>query len=137
MKDLENNSKNVEGIAPIINELRYKGNLTGVLYVKNNGELIDESIEKSIDSKAFASMCASVMESATEIRDTLGEQQINKIIAELDNESIIIIKIDKTTFLVCILNVQSNNTLILEDLDNYIQKIKDYNNIINSSSNQD
>ncbi|MFX1278524.1 MAG: roadblock/LC7 domain-containing protein [Promethearchaeota archaeon] len=137
MKDLDYNSKNVEGIAPIINELRYKGNLTGVLYVKNNGELIDESIEKSIDSKAFASMCASVLESATEIRDTLGDQQINKIIAELENESIIIVKIDKNTFLVCILNVQSNITLILEDLSNYIHKIKDYNNIINSSSNQD
>jgi len=69
-------------------------------------------------------MCASVLEGATEISDTMENQQVNKIIAELNEETIYITKVDKGSFLICILNAQSNSKLIVEDLEYYIDKLK-------------
>ena len=118
----ENSDENIE-LAHILGELRTKGNFTGVLFAKRNGELIKENAEKFIDSKELVSMCASVVEGATGLSETMGNQQANKIIAELNEETIYIAKVNQNSFLICILNAQSNYRVILEDLENYIQKI--------------
>ncbi|MFX0029963.1 MAG: roadblock/LC7 domain-containing protein [Candidatus Hermodarchaeota archaeon] len=120
------NSEDSDELTNIINELKARGNFTGVLYIRRDGEILNESIEKPIDTKAFASMCASVLEGAMELSETMGNQNIRKIIAELNNETIIIIRIENSSFLVCILNPQSNSNLLLEDLDRYIQNIMQF-----------
>ncbi|MFX1426860.1 MAG: roadblock/LC7 domain-containing protein [Promethearchaeota archaeon] len=120
------NSEDSDELTNIINELKTQGNFTGVLYIRRDGEILNESIEKPIDTKAFASMCASVLEGAMELSETMGNQNIRKIIAELNNETIIIIRIENSSFLVCILNPQSNSNLLLEDLDRYIQNIMQF-----------
>lgn len=124
MKELEKeNSEDNRELTHILAELRNKGNFIGVLLAKRDGEIINENIERLIDSKEFVSMCASVVEGATGLSETMGDQQVNKIIAELNEETIYITKLNNDSFLICILNAQSNSKVILEDLEHYIQKI--------------
>ncbi|MFW9881456.1 MAG: hypothetical protein ACFFG0_50980, partial [Candidatus Thorarchaeota archaeon] len=83
----------------------------------------NENIEKFIHSKDFISMCASVLEGATGLSKTMGSHKVNKIIAELEDHTIIIVEIDNNSFLTCILNSQSNTSIVLDDIDKYIKKI--------------
>jgi predicted regulator of Ras-like GTPase activity (Roadblock/LC7/MglB family) len=107
--------------------MRSRGNLTGIFLAKRNGELISEKSVKEIDSKALVSMCASVLESATEMSETMGKQQVNKIIAELNENTIYITKVDKNLFLICILNAKTNTKVIVEDLEDYLSRLKSFN----------
>jgi predicted regulator of Ras-like GTPase activity (Roadblock/LC7/MglB family) len=68
-------------------------------------------------------MCASVLESAVGIGDTIGDQKINKIIVELNNKSILIFECDNVSFLILILNSESKISNTLSKLDAFIQKI--------------
>ncbi|MFX1346712.1 MAG: roadblock/LC7 domain-containing protein [Promethearchaeota archaeon] len=120
--EIEETEENSE-IARILDEIKNKGNLTGIFFAKRNGEIINENSKKSIDSKEFVSMCASVLEGAIGLSKTMGSQKVNKIIAELNEETIIIVEINKNSFLICILNTQSNVSVILDDLEKYIQRI--------------
>jgi predicted regulator of Ras-like GTPase activity (Roadblock/LC7/MglB family) len=124
MKDFEKEEteENTELIR-ILDEIKNKGNFTGIFFAKRNGELINENSEKSFNSKEFVSMCASVLEGATGLSKTMHSQKVNKIIAELNDETILIVEINKNSFLICILNAQSNISIILDDLEKYIQKI--------------
>ncbi|MBY8990223.1 MAG: hypothetical protein KGD58_05675 [Candidatus Lokiarchaeota archaeon] len=125
MKELKKgDSEEKMELAHILSDLRSQGNFTGVFLAKRDGELIDENVENFIDSKELVSMCASVLVGATELSETMGNQQVNKIIAELNEETIFIVKVNKNSFLICILNAQSNSRLIVENLEEYIQKIK-------------
>ncbi|MFX1376068.1 MAG: roadblock/LC7 domain-containing protein [Promethearchaeota archaeon] len=117
------NSKDNSELTQILVELKNKGNFTGVILAKRNGELINENIEKPIDSKEFVSMCASVLEGANGLSETMRNQEVNKVITELNEESIVIVKVNKNSFLICILNEKSKSNLILEHLDNFIHKI--------------
>ncbi|MFX0083334.1 MAG: roadblock/LC7 domain-containing protein [Candidatus Hodarchaeota archaeon] len=129
MKEIEKEeTEDITELIRILNEIKNKGNFTGIFFAKRNGELINENSEKSINSKEFVSMCASVLEGATGLSKTMGSQKINKIIAELKGETIIIVEIDKNSFLTCILNTQSNSSIILDDLEKYIHKILSLSN---------
>ncbi len=124
MKEIEKeDTEDITELIQILDELKNKGNFTGILFAKRNGELINENIEKSINSKEFVSMCASVLEGAIGLSKTMGNQKVNKIIAELKEDTIVIVEIDKNSFLTCILNAQSNTNIVLDNLDKYIQKI--------------
>lgn len=124
MKEIEKeDTGDITELIQIFDELKNEANFTGILFAKRNGELINENIEKSINSKTFVSMCASVLEGATGLSKTMGSQKVNKIIAELKEETIIIVEINKDSFLTCILNAQSNTSIFLDNIDKYIQKI--------------
>ena len=124
MKEIEKeDTGDITELIQILDKLKNEGNFTGILFAKRNGELINENIEKSINSKEFVSMCASVLEGATGLSKTMGSQKVNKIIAELKEETIVIVEINKDSFLTCILNAQSNTSIILDNIDKYIQKI--------------
>jgi predicted regulator of Ras-like GTPase activity (Roadblock/LC7/MglB family) len=68
-------------------------------------------------------MCASVLESATDLGRTMGDRKVNKIIAELEEQTIVIIECDEKTFLVFNINYESNLNIILEKIEVYIRKI--------------
>lgn len=124
MKEIEKkDTEDITELIQILDELKNKSNFTGILFAKRNGELINENIEKSINSKEFVSMCASVLEGAIGLSKTMESQKVNKIIAELKEDTIVIVEIDKNSFLTCILNAQSNMNIVLDNLDKYIQKI--------------
>ncbi|MFX1489655.1 MAG: roadblock/LC7 domain-containing protein [Promethearchaeota archaeon] len=120
----DNNNINSREVSLILDDLKKKGKLTGIIFFNRNGEKIDEKVAENIDSKILGSMCASVLESAIGLGETIGSQRVVKIIAELEKSALIIVEIKEIlSFLVLIVNKDSDVTFFLNQLDNYIQKL--------------
>jgi len=108
----------------ILNDMKNEGQLKGVVLAKRNGDLIAENIEDDFDGSTFAAMCASVLESAEDLKKTLGSKKISKIIADLESgQTIIIIECDKKTIISFILEKESKIDKILKNIDEYCMKI--------------
>ena len=107
----------------ILNELRNKGKLDGVIFAYRNGGLIKENLEYQFDRQKFVSMSASVLESAVGIGETIGNRKIKKIIAELAEKTILIFECDDKTFLILIINRESNISYVLNKLEDVIKKL--------------
>jgi len=108
----------------ILNDMKNEGKLKGVVLAKRNGDLIAENIENNFDGSTFAAMCASMLESAEDLKKTLGVKKIRKIIADLESgQTIIIIECDSKTFISFILEKESQIEQILSNLDEYCIKI--------------
>ncbi len=122
--DPSSNSGNSDTIKTILNAMKTEGKLKGVVLAKRNGDLIAENIENDFDGHTFAAMCASVLESAEDLKKTLGSKKLRKIIAELESgQTIIIIECDNTSFLSFILKKESKIEPILNNIEKYCQKI--------------
>ena len=114
-----------KGIQQIIDEIKKKGNLKGVLFSYKEGSLITENLETPLitNKSVFSSMCASVLESASSLGKSSGGLKLKKIITELESQIIIIIECSDETFLVLFVNENSETKKILNDIDSYIRKI--------------
>lgn len=108
----------------ILNDMKNKGKLNGIVLANRDGDLIAENIENNFDGNTFAAMCASVLESAEDLKKTLGSKKISKIIADLENgQTIIIIECDSKTFISFILEKDSQMERIFKNIDDYCLKI--------------
>ncbi|MFX1324916.1 MAG: roadblock/LC7 domain-containing protein [Promethearchaeota archaeon] len=117
---IEKPSTNYNEIIRVLNNLKEKGDFIGFLLIDRNGEIISENVSVNMDSKKFASMCASVLESALGLGQTVGSQKINKIIAELDEKTVLIIQMnDNKNFISFILGDESNFSFF-EQLESYL-----------------
>jgi len=116
-------TEKVKKLTQIMNQIKDKGNLLGVLFAYRDGGLIAENFKEEIDFDNFTSMCASVLESAISLGRTMGDRKTAKIIAELGTQTIVITECDEKTFLVFDLNYQSNFNVILEKMEDYIRKL--------------
>ena len=118
-------SLNLKEIRQILDQIKDLGKLDGVMLANRDGILIVENINVRSDYNEFAAMTASVLESAEDMGNTIGINKIGNIMAELENQSIIIIiKCDNTkTFLTLIFKKESNIERVLQKLDDYCQKI--------------
>jgi len=60
MKEIEKgDTEDYTELIEILDDLKNRGNFTGILLAKRNGELIMENIDKSFNSKEFVSMTES------------------------------------------------------------------------------
>ncbi len=107
----------------LLHELNQKANLDGIIFAYRDGGAIIEIIGDEFNSKNFTSMCASVLESAVGIGETMGNRKINKIITELAEKTIFIFECDSKTFLIMIVKEDSNINLIFSKLQEYIQSL--------------
>ena len=105
----------------LLHELSQKANLEGLIFAYRDGGIIAEIIGEEFNSKNFTSMCASILESAVGIGETIGNRKIKKIITELEEKTILIYECDKKTFLILIIKKESNINLIFSKLEEYIQ----------------
>ncbi|MFX1570205.1 MAG: roadblock/LC7 domain-containing protein [Promethearchaeota archaeon] len=110
-------------VSQIINEIKDKANLDGIIFANKDGALISESIGNELNSKKIASMCATVLESAVGIGDSIGNQKIKKIIAELEEKTIFILECDSSTFFIIIINRESHISYTMNKLEEVIQKV--------------
>lgn len=121
---MNNNAQDNSKLSIMLEELKVKGNFEGIILANRNGEIINDNIGKNTDSRKLASMCASVFESAVGLGETMGNQKIIKIIAELEKSSILMVEIkDKKVFLIFIINDQSNSSFIFNQLEDSIHKL--------------
>ena len=107
----------------LLHELNQKANLDGIIFAYRDGGVIIKIIGDEFNSKNFTSMCASVLESAVGIGETMGNRKINKIITELAEKTIFIFECDIKTFLIMIVKKDSNINLIFSKLQEYIQSL--------------
>ncbi len=112
-----------EEIKLILEEVKEKGDLLGVIYATREGTLIFENIGNDFDGKKISSMCASVLESATGLGQTIGNSKVSKIITELEEKTIIIVGIDDRTFLTLVAKAESRVNLILDRLQDIFKKL--------------
>lgn len=107
----------------LVDEIKEQGNLKSVLLAFKDGGLISKVGGDALDGNQFSAMCASVLKSAEGLGQTFGEGKVGKIITELEDQSIIIVKSSEKTYLVLFLKNDSNVDFITKNLDGYIQKI--------------
>lgn len=107
----------------VLDEIKNQGRLKGVLLADRDGGLILENIEQDKDYNEFSAMCASVLESAEGLGKII-ESKINKIITELDRQTLVIIECEKKTFLAFLIEKDSNFGLILNKMVDYTQEIE-------------
>jgi predicted regulator of Ras-like GTPase activity (Roadblock/LC7/MglB family) len=116
----------LETLKQILNKLKQIGMLKGVIFSYREGGIIAENLSEEypeFNSDEYSSMCASVLESALDLGKTIGGKKFNKIIAELDKDTIVIIECNEKTFLSLILNDSSKINPILDEIEKYIRKI--------------
>ena len=116
-------TEKVKKLTQIMNQIKDKGNLLGVLFAFRDGGLIAENFTEEIDFVNFTSMCASVLESAISLGRTMGDRKAAKIIAELGTQTIVITECDEKTFLVFDLIYESNFIAIQNNMQDYIHKL--------------
>ena len=113
-----------EHIEEVLNEMKLTGKLKGVLFANRNGDIIAENIINNFDGNIFAAMCASILESAEDLRKNLSSKKLKKIIAELENgQTILIIECNNNTFLSFILDKESKIDPILNKIEEYCMKM--------------
>jgi predicted regulator of Ras-like GTPase activity (Roadblock/LC7/MglB family) len=117
------NLQKIDKIYHILDDIKNQGNLEGIIFAYRDGRHIVENLGDKFDSKKFISMCASVLESALGIRETIGNREINKIVAEVDEKAILIFECDDKTFLTILVKKESNVNLVLSKLKEIIQNI--------------
>ncbi|MFX0003590.1 MAG: roadblock/LC7 domain-containing protein [Candidatus Hodarchaeota archaeon] len=117
------NLQHFNELSLLLNELKNKGGLDGIILAFRDGGLIIENLGYGFKSKEFVSMCASVLESAVKIGETLSNQEIKMIIAELEEKTILILECDRNTFLILIINSESKVSNILFKLKELKEKI--------------
>ncbi len=117
------NSHKFNEVFQLLNEIKDKGNLDGIIFAYRDGEPISENIGDEFNCRKFASMCATVLESAIGIGETIGNQKFKKVIAELEEKTILIFECDNTTFFILIINRESNISYIISKLEEIIPKI--------------
>jgi len=116
-------SNNFEDLILILEEIKEKAKLLGVILAAHDGNLIFENVGHNFKGEKFSSMYASVVESATGLGQTLGNRKIKKIITELGNKTLITVECSDKTFLTLVVNNDSNVYKVLNDLQNYISKL--------------
>jgi predicted regulator of Ras-like GTPase activity (Roadblock/LC7/MglB family) len=116
-------TEKVKKLTQNMDKIKENGNLLGVLFAYRDGGLIAENFKEKIEFDNFTSMCASVLESAIGLSQTMGDRKATKIIAELGTQTIVITECDEKTFLVFDLNYESNFNVILDKMEDYIHKL--------------
>ena len=109
----------------ILDEIKEQGNLSGSILSFRDGGLITENYGKEIDTNIFTAMCASIIEGAKGLGQTIGDRTFRKIMTELEDKSIIMVDCGEKAILTLIIEKNSTGGTLLNELDEYIQKIKD------------
>lgn len=119
----DSNSLKLEELKEVLEEIKEKGNLIGTVFAKRDGSLIFENVGIDFNGKQFSSMCASVLESASRLGETIGSRNIKKIITELEEKTIIVIECNNKTFLTLVIKHDSKVHHILDHLQEYNAKL--------------
>ena len=107
----------------VLEEIKNLGKLKGVILADRDGGLITENLGEDKDYNMFSAMCASVLESAEGLGQIIGGN-VNKIITDLDEQTIVIIECENKTFLSFLIEKDSHFGLILDKIADYKQKIE-------------
>ena len=107
----------------VLEEIKMLGKLKGVILADRDGVLITENVGEDKDYNMFSAMCASVLESAEGLGQSIGGK-VSNIITELDEQTIFIIQCENKTFLSFLIEKDSHFGLVLKKISDYTQRIE-------------
>ena len=107
----------------VLEEIKTLGKLKGVILADRDGGLITENVGEDKDYNMFSAMCASVLESAEGLGQSIGGK-VKKIIAELNEQTIVIIQCENKTFLSFLIEKNSHFGLVLKKISDFTQRIE-------------
>ncbi|MHA1292874.1 MAG: hypothetical protein ACTSQJ_09430 [Promethearchaeota archaeon] len=122
-RSIQNSGHKKNLLQSVLNSIKTIGNLSGIILAYRDGTIIFDIVKEDFEKNEFTAMCASVIGSAEVIGQTIGEKKIEKIIAELGTQSIILKSCNKRIFLILILKSESKINKILNSFQEYTQKI--------------
>lgn len=114
---------NFDELNQLLNDIKNKASLEGIILAYRDGGLLFENMGDELESQNFASMCATVLESASGLGETINNQKIRKIIAEVEDTSVLILECGEKTFLILIIKKESNVGYIFSKLTEVVQAI--------------
>ena len=118
---------NIDRLTQIIQSLKEKANLSGIILSYRDGRPIVKEIEEVHQIDQFIPLIASALRSAEDLGITVNGSNLHKIIAQLENVSIMILKCSgKDVFLTLIINEDSNLKPILENYEELSKKIANH-----------
>ena len=117
------NEKKKKKLDRLFNDLLSRFSLKGLIFSYKEGQIISEKLNISFPTKNLMSMAASVLETAKGMGAMMNERGVVKIITELEIFSLMIIECDIKTFLVLIIDENSNISPFLSDVKNIIRKL--------------
>ncbi|TXT65611.1 MAG: hypothetical protein BAJALOKI3v1_90054 [Promethearchaeota archaeon] len=110
----------------IIDDIKVQGDLSGVILAYKDGRLIVENTEGTYNFDEFIPLIASALRSAEDIGDCVSGRKVKKIIAQLEDISIMILKTKiKSAFLALIINEESCVGSVLENFDTLSKQIEE------------
>ncbi len=107
----------------VLEEIKMLGKLKGVILADRDGGLITQNVGEDKDYNMFSAMCASVLESAEGLGQSIGGK-VSNIITELDEQTIFIIQCENKTFLSFLIEKDSHFGLVLKKISDYTQRIE-------------
>ena len=107
----------------VLAELKDLGNLKGVVFAERDGDLIIENAGEQKDFNVFSAMVASVLESAEGLGQLI-RGNVNKIITDLDELTIVIMECENKTFLSFLIEKDSRFGLILDKIADFKKRIE-------------
>ena len=116
-------AQKIKKLELVLAEIKNVGNLKGVILSDRDGGLISDNVGEDKDYNEFSAMCASVLESAEGLGQNLGGK-VSKIIVELDEQTIVIIKCENKTFLSFLIEKDSHFGLVLKKISDFTQRIE-------------
>ena len=121
------NIPDYDQLTRIITDIKTIAKLSGVILSYLDGRLIVKETDLDYNMEVFIPMVASVLKSADGLGKTIGGRSLQKIIAQLEDISLMILKSnDKNIFLTLIINDNTNMDPLLEQINDYFDKINHF-----------
>ncbi len=120
------NSHNTEIIDFELDKLEELSGVIGIAIVNRNGLLITSRLPREIDGRKLGAMAATMFESVEIATANLGSQNIHHLTVEFDEFQVFMLGITAQMIIITVLERNSNIGLVLIEIEESIQKIKNY-----------
>ena len=104
---------------------KFDSGIVGTAIVNRNGLLIASRLPLDIDDRKFGAMVAALLNGMENAMVTINNNKIQHITVEMNDYQILTISIDEKLFLTALITMDCNFGLILIELEEFINKIRD------------
>ncbi len=107
----------------ILKELSEKAKLMGAFYISQDGSIIDHFFRESVNLNSLPENLSKIIQNSKELGILIGNESFKQIIAELDNNTILLSKITDARYLILILTRKS---ILHGIIDPYLEYLKNF-----------
>ena len=126
MVAIDINDKTVKDLTEIMEEIKVKGGLFGAILGTHDGEILANNADENFDWHQVSAMCASALNSAVGLGETIGDRQTKSITVELEDKIIIVAPCEPKLFIALLVQKKTAKKVatVLSELEAYASKIE-------------